>query len=224
MSATVCGSSPAYRNAHASRLLFPCSTGCLSRGSTRRPTRAQPLHGANRHGGNHLQRHGSSPSDQPFDQIECQLGPKIPHDPASFVARTPPGNVGQKENGKAPSVAGGAPEKIPVRNCQRTRNILGSPAQGGLKNTKLPHRSGRAIETAHDETPEMKISNSWRSCLRRRAQVGFIRPNRTGSLYAISQLGERRRRRVGRARMVAIRKRPDYSLAGTKYPERSINI
>ena len=64
----------------------------------------------------------------------------------------------KKENEKAPSVAGGAPEKIPVRNCQRTRNILGSPAQGGLKNAKLPHLSGRAIEDAHDETPEMKAS------------------------------------------------------------------
>jgi len=46
------------------------------------------------------------------------------------------GTAGQrwakKEKGKAPSVAGGAPEKIPVRDCQRTRNILGSPAQGGL--------------------------------------------------------------------------------------------
>jgi hypothetical protein len=35
-------------------------------------------------------------------------------------------------------------------------NILGSPAQGGLKNTKLPHRGGRAMEDAHDGTPEAK--------------------------------------------------------------------
>jgi hypothetical protein len=98
--------------------------------------------------------------------------------------------LGKKENGKAPSVAGGAPEKIPVRNCQRTRNILGSPAQGGLKNAKLPHLSGRAIETAHDETPETKKSSAWRSCLRRRASIGLLQPNRMGCLYAISQLGK----------------------------------
>ena len=96
-----------------SRLLFLCSTGCLSRGSTRRPTRAQPLHGANRHGGNHLQRHGSRPGHQPFDEIECQVGPKIPHDPASFVAGAPPGSAGQKRKWKSPVRRRRGPRKNP---------------------------------------------------------------------------------------------------------------
>src|SRR6202163_31868 len=76
--------------------------------------------------------------------------------PASFFTG---GTAGQqwaeKTNRKAPSVAGGA-QKIPVRSIQRTRNLFGSPAQGGLKNERgAPHSSGRAIETAHDDTPKM---------------------------------------------------------------------
>jgi hypothetical protein len=66
----------------------------------------------------------------------------------------PPGSSGQKkEIEKAPSVAGGA-QKIPVRIIQRTRNLFGSPAQGGLKNERGAHHSGRAIETAHDDIPK----------------------------------------------------------------------
>ena len=94
-------------------LAIPLPTGCLSRGSTRRPTRAQPLHGANRHGGNHLQRHGSRPSHQPFDEIECQIGPKIPHDPASLVAGAPPGSAGQKRKWKSPVRRRRGPRKNP---------------------------------------------------------------------------------------------------------------
>src|SRR6266581_1854451 len=61
----------------------------------------------------------------------------------------------EKGNRKAPSVAGGAP-KISVRGIQRTRNLFGSPAQGGLKNEREAHHSGRAIETAHNNPPKRK--------------------------------------------------------------------
>jgi hypothetical protein len=75
--------------------------------------------------------------------------------PASFFTGAPPGSSGQKkEIEKAPSVAGGA-QKIPVRGIQRTRNLFGSPAQGGLKNERGAPHSTRAIETAHDDTPKM---------------------------------------------------------------------
>jgi hypothetical protein len=107
----------------APRLLFLCSTGSLSRGSTRRPTRAQPLHGANRHGGNHLQRHGSRPSDQPFDQIECQVRPKIPHDPASFVAGAPPGSAGHKKKMKKPRPSPAGPQKKSLYAIVSAREI-----------------------------------------------------------------------------------------------------
>jgi hypothetical protein len=104
------------------------------------------------------------------------------------------GTAGQrwakKENGKAPSVAGGAPEKIPVRNCQRTRNILGSPAQGGLKNAELPHRGGGAIEDAHDDTPKTKKSSRY-GAISAVVYAGLIQPNRAVCLYAISQLGDK---------------------------------
>jgi hypothetical protein len=51
-------------------------------------------------------------------------------------------------NRKAPSVTGGA-RKIPVRNIQRTRNLFGSPAQGGLSDERGAHIN-REIEAAHD--------------------------------------------------------------------------
>jgi hypothetical protein len=97
----------------APRLLCLCATGCLARGSTRRPTRAQPLHGANRHGGNHLQRHGSRPSHQPFDEIECQLGPKIPHDPASLSQGHRRAALGKKRKWKSPVRRRRGPRKNP---------------------------------------------------------------------------------------------------------------
>jgi hypothetical protein len=74
--------------------------------------------------------------------------------PASFFTG---GTAGQQwaetRNRKAPSVAGGA-QKISVRGIQRTRNLVGSPAQGGLKNEREAHHSGRAIETAHNDPPK----------------------------------------------------------------------
>src|SRR5262245_40233271 len=74
--------------------------------------------------------------------------------PASFFTGAPAGQRwAEKEDRKAPSVAGGA-QNILVREIQRTRNLLGSPAQGGLKNKGGPHH-GRAMETAHDKTPQM---------------------------------------------------------------------
>src|SRR5712671_1136593 len=76
--------------------------------------------------------------------------------PASFFTG---GTAGQpwakKRNRKAPSVAGGA-WKISVRGIQRTRNLFGSPAQGGLKNEREAHHSSRAIETAHNKPPKRK--------------------------------------------------------------------
>jgi len=56
------------------------------------------------------------------------------------------------KNEKAPSVTGGAPENS-LYAIVSAREILGSPAQGGL-NAKRPRHGGRADEDAHDETPE----------------------------------------------------------------------
>ena len=142
----------------------------------------------------------AAPATSPLTRSNARSGPKYHVTPRPLSQGHRRAALGKKRNGKAPSVAGGAPEKIPVRNCQRTRNILGSPAQGGLKNANLPHRRGRAIETAHDETPEMKTSSPLRSYLRRRRLRGLIQPNRTVCLYAISQLGRQvRRSRHGRS-------------------------
>jgi hypothetical protein len=55
-------------------------------------------------------------------------------------------------NRRAPSVTGGA-RKNPVRSIQRTRNLFGSPAQGGLN--RNAHIS-RAIEVAHDDPPTFR--------------------------------------------------------------------
>ena len=101
----------------------------------------------------------AAPATSPLTRSNARSGPKYHMTPRPCRRGTAGQRWAKKENGKAPSVAGGAPEKIPVRNCQRTRNILGSPAQGGLKNAELPHLGGRAIETAHDDTPKTKTSS-----------------------------------------------------------------
>jgi len=62
--------------------------------------------------------------------------------------------LGRKRNGKAPSVTGGA-QKIHVRGIQRTRNLFGSPAQGGLKNKGGAYHSC-AIETAHNDPRKVR--------------------------------------------------------------------
>jgi hypothetical protein len=122
----------------------------------------------------------AAPATSPLTRSNASSGPKYHMTPRPCRRGTAGQRWAKKENGKAPSVAGGAPEKIPVRNCQRTRNILGSPAQGGLKNAMLPNRGGRAIEDAHDDTPKTKKSSPLRSYLRRRRQHGLY--NRTGRI------------------------------------------
>jgi hypothetical protein len=105
--------------------------------------------------------------------------------PASFFTGAPPGRCGHKKKiEKAPSVTGGA-QKILVRGIQRTRNLFGSPAQGGL-NKNL--HTGRAIETAHSDHPKMPHAF-------RNASYGWSISRLNGScLCAISQLPRRCRR------------------------------
>ena len=97
--------------------------------------------------------------------------------PASFFTG---GTAGQqwaeKSNRKAPSVAGGA-QKISVRGIQRTRNLFGSPAQGGLKNEREAHHSGRAIETAHNNPPKTKTNGPQQSCTHRGAAIRLTQPD-----------------------------------------------
>src|SRR5207253_5188063 len=91
------------------------------------------------------------------------IRPKVPHDPCVLHRGTAGRQWAEKRNGKAPSVAGGA-QKIPVRVFS-ARETFGSPAQGGLKNERAAHHSGRAIETAHDNSPETKTDGPWQSCV-----------------------------------------------------------
>jgi hypothetical protein len=96
--------------------------------------------------------------------------------PASFTG-APPGSSGQKkEIEKAPSVAGGA-QKISARGIQRTRNLFGSPAQGGLKNERLAHHGGRAIETTHNNPPGTKTNGPQQSCTHRGAAIHLTQPD-----------------------------------------------
>src|SRR5262249_2926689 len=89
----------------------------------------------------------------------------LPHDPASFITGAPPGSRGQeKGNRKAPSVTGGGQKNL-VRVIQRTRNLFGSPAQGGLP--KGVH-NGRAIKTAPNQLPNA----AWFSHVSRGIEVG----------------------------------------------------
>jgi hypothetical protein len=62
--------------------------------------------------------------------------------------------LGEKKKMKKPRPSPAGPQKNPCTQLSAHANIHGSPAQGGLKNAELPHRGGRVIEDAHDETPE----------------------------------------------------------------------
>jgi hypothetical protein len=145
--------------------------GCFSCGFPSRPTRSKPLQGAKCRRGDRLKRQRSTSGYQPLDKIKCEIGPKVPHDPRVLLHR---GTAGQpwaeKRNRKAPSVAGGA-WKISVRGIQRTRNLFGSPAQGGLKNEREAHHCSRAIETAHNNSPKTKTNGPQRSCAHRGAAI-----------------------------------------------------
>ena len=142
---------------------FPC-------GFPGRPARAKSLQGAQRHRRDRLQRQRGASGDQPLDKIKCKIRPKVPHDPCVLHRGHRQAAVGRKGNGKAPSVAGGA-QKIPVRGIQRTRNFFGSPAQGGLPNERGAKYGTRAIETVHDDTPEMppafRVQATIESCVAR---------------------------------------------------------
>ena len=70
-----------------------------------------------------MQRHGSRPSHQPFDEIECQVRPKIPHDPASFVAGAPPGSAGQKKKMEKPRPSPAGPQKKSLYAIVSAREI-----------------------------------------------------------------------------------------------------
>src|SRR6266851_1479592 len=105
----------------------------------------------------------------------------------------------EKRNRKAPSVAGGA-WKISVRSIQRTRNLFGSPAQGGLKNEREAHHSSRAIETAHNNPPKTKTNGPQQSCTHRGAAIRLTTRLNGSCLCAISQLGSYMSCRVGRSR------------------------
>jgi hypothetical protein len=91
------------------------------------------------------------PASSPLPKLIATSGQKNSHmtlHPSSQGHRR--AVVGKKKgNRKAPSVTGGA-QKILVRGIQRTRNLIGSPAQGGLP--KGGH-NGRAIKTAHNHLP-----------------------------------------------------------------------
>jgi hypothetical protein len=175
MSAAICGNSFAYRNAHASRYSLVPRDAFLA--ALRADQRARSRFTARTvMGATTCNAMEAAPATSPLTRSNASSGPKYHMTPRPLSQGHRRQRWAQKENGKAPSVAGGAPEKIPVRDCQRTRNILGSPAQGGLKNAELPHLSGRAIETAHDDTPETKRGSPQQSCLRRRANVGLIQP------------------------------------------------
>jgi hypothetical protein len=71
-----------------------------------------------------------------------------------LVAGPPPGRHGQKKI-ESPIRRRRGPEKIPVRVVQRTRNLFGSPAQGGLNGKAAKH--GGAIEDAHNDAPKKSI-------------------------------------------------------------------
>src|SRR3954466_5678633 len=63
----------------------------------------------------------AAPATSPLNKSNARSGPKYHMTPRLLSQGHRRQRWAKKENGKAPSVAGGAPEKIPVRDCQRTR-------------------------------------------------------------------------------------------------------
>jgi len=121
------------------------------RSFSRAPARPKTLHGANRSGSDRLNRQRSTSGDQPFDNIECHVGPKIfPHDPCP--SSQGPRRAAVAKNEKAPSVTGGAQKSLCA--MARTRKLFGSPAQGGLDKCRAPH-GGRLIEIEHGDDPKL---------------------------------------------------------------------
>jgi hypothetical protein len=100
----------------------------------------------------------AAPATSPFTRSNASSGPKYHMTPRPLSQGHRRAALGKKEKMKKPRPSPAGPQKNPCTQLSAHANILGSPAQGGLKNAKRPHRSGRAIEDAHDETPEMKTS------------------------------------------------------------------
>jgi hypothetical protein len=70
--------------------------------------------------------------------------------PASFFTGGTAGKQWAEREIEKPRPSPAGPQKIHARDLQRTRNLFGSPAQGGLANKGAPDH-GCAIETAHDD-------------------------------------------------------------------------
>ena len=84
--------------------------------------------------------------------------------PESFVTGAPAGRHWAEREMEKPRPSPAGPQKIHARGLQRTRNLFGSPAQGGLTN-KGAADHGCTIETAHDDPLEnsgcFRIDRRW---------------------------------------------------------------
>ena len=69
-----------------------------------------------------------------------------------LLTGAPPGSRGEKKEIEKPRPSPAGPRKS-LYAVFRARETFGSPAQGGLENKGGAHHSGRAIETAHDDSP-----------------------------------------------------------------------
>jgi hypothetical protein len=112
----------------------------------------------------------AAPATSPLTRSNARSGPKYHMTPRPLSQGHRRAALGKKRKWKSPVRRRRGLRKNPCTRCQRTRNILGSPAQGGLKNAKLAHLRGRASEDAHDDTPKTKKSSPQQSYLRRTGQ------------------------------------------------------
>jgi hypothetical protein len=83
--------------------------GLLSCALPGSPTRSNLPQGAKRRWDGHLKCQRSTSGDQSLDKIKCKVGPQIlPHDPCVLSQGHRRRHWAERENRKAPSVAGGA--------------------------------------------------------------------------------------------------------------------
>jgi len=97
----------------------------------------------------------AAPATSPLNRSNARSGPKYHMTPRPLPQGHRRTALGKKRKRKSPVRHRRGPRKIPVRGIQRTRNLFGSPAQGGLKNKRGAPHGGRAIETAHHDSPKM---------------------------------------------------------------------
>lgn len=159
-----------------------CLAGRLSCGFPGRPARPKPVEDTNRRREDRLNRYGSASGYQPFDNIECKIGPKVPHDPCPSSQGHPPGSSGQKKEMEKPRPSPAGPRKslyavisaretslvhplkVDSRMRERHMAVRWKPRITILPKRKRAARSGVALQPTGGHPLQISRPDSFRLC------------------------------------------------------------